>query len=393
MREMRKWIQRELHRGRELPALSAARPGAGSAELQDIPDDRVAGGGGNGAADAADPASGVDLPAAGPLSALVARLLSGSPRDPLPDTAASSADELIAAVSDPLGDGDLQLALYLCFELHYRSFPQVDPAWEWSPGLLALRVRMEEAFLGALEAALGPGEPVDPEAVGEHLFRLEAGDEGVSLSRRLETSADLEQFREFVVHRSLYQLKEADPHSWAIPRLSGAAKTALLEVQGDEYGSGRPERMHSALFAKTMRALGLDDRENAYLDRIPGHTLATVNLMTAMGLRQARRGAIVGHLAMFEMTSAQPNRRYGNALRRLGFDSEATDFYDEHVEADAVHENIAAYDLAGGLARQQPELAWDIVFGARALLFLEDRFARHLLAAWERGETSLRRLL
>ncbi len=164
-------------------------------------------------------------------------------------------------------------------------------------------------------------------------------------------------------------------------------------MQADEYGGGRAERMHSRLFAKTMRALGLDDRENAYLAHAPGETLATVNLMSAIGLRRSRRGAIVGHLAMFEMTSALPNRRYGNALRRLGFGAEATDFYDEHVEADAVHENIAAYDLAGGLARQEPELADDILFGARALLFLEDRFARHLLEAWEDGRTSLRRPL
>jgi len=333
------------------------------------------------------------LPAAGPISALVARLLSASPDAAerlLP--AAEERAERLDAVEEPLGDDDLQLALYLCFELHYRSFPRVDPGWEWSPELLALRTSLEDRFLGALEAAVGPGEPVDPDRVGDLLFRLEAGG-GPSLSRRLELEADLDQFREFVVHRSLYQLKEADPHSWAIPRLSGPAKTALLEVQGDEYGGGRAERMHSALFAKTMRALGLDDRENAYLDRIPGVTLATVNLMSALGLRRARRGAIVGHLAMFEMTSALPNRRYGNALRRLGFGEDATDFYDEHVEADAVHENIAAYDLAGGLARQEPELAWDIVFGARALLFLEGRFARHLLAAWKEGETSLRRPL
>jgi hypothetical protein len=232
---------------------------------------------------------------------------------------------------------------------------------------------MEQAFLAALDSEIGSRGPVDPARVGDLFFQLEAEDEGVSLARQLELEADLERFREFVVHRSLYQLKEADPHSWAIPRLIGPAKTALLEVQGDEYGGGRPERIHSVLFAKTMRALGLDDRENAYLDRIPGVTLATVNLMSALGLRRSRRGAIVGHLAMFEMTSALPNRRYGNALRRLGFDAEATDFYDEHVEADAVHENIAAYDLdlAGGLARQEPELAADILYGARALLCLE----------------------
>lgn len=340
---------------------------------------------------AAKPAS---LPSAGPLSELIAGLLSTSGSEAA--RAAAIEEEvaaLAAAIEDPLGDDDLQLALYLCFELHYRSFPGVDPAWEWSPGLLALRAVLERTFLATLESQIGPGGPAEPGTVGDLLFELEAGDEGASLSRYLEVQGGLEEFREFVVHRSLYQLKEADPHSWAIPRIAGAAKTALLEVQGDEYGGGRAERMHSALFAKTMRALGLDDRENAYLAHVPGETLATVNLMSALGLRRSRRGAIVGHLAMFEMTSAQPNRRYGNALRRLGFGAEATDFYDEHVEADAVHENIAAYDLAGGLARQEPRLAADIVFGARALLHLEDRFARGLLAAWERGETSLQAAL
>jgi hypothetical protein len=300
---------------------------------------------------------------------------------------------LCAEVADPLGDDDLQLALYLCFELHYRSFPGVDPAWEWDPGLLATRAALERSFLTALAAELGPAAPVDPAEVGETLFRIEAADEGVSLSRHLEVAAGIEEFREFVVHRSLYQLKESDPHSWAIPRLNGPAKTALLEVQGDEYGGGRAERMHSVLFAKAMRALDLDDDENAYLDRVPGSTLATVNLMSALGLRRERRGAIVGHLAMFEMTSTQPNRRYGNALRRLGCDEAATDFFDEHVEADAVHENIAAYDLAGALARQEPETAADIIFGARALLHLEDRFGRALLAAWQAGRTSLRQAL
>ena len=332
------------------------------------------------------------LPSPGPICDLVVGMLSG-PRENayLSAEPAAEAARLAALVESPLGDDDLQLALYLCFELHYRSFPNVDPAWEWDPTLLAVRAVLEEVFFDALEAEIASGEPVDPAQIGDLLFRLEAEDGGISLSRHLEVEAGIEEFREFVVHRSFYQLKESDPHSWAIPRLDGPAKTALLEVQADEYGGGRPERMHSRLFAKTMRALGLDDGENAYLAHAPGETLATVNLMSAIGLRRSRRGAIVGHLAMFEMTSAQPNRRYGNALRRLGFGFEATDFYDEHVEADAVHENIAAYDLAGGLAKQEPELAADILFGARALLFLEDRLGRRLLEAWREGQTSLRR--
>jgi Iron-containing redox enzyme len=331
--------------------------------------------------------------AVGAISALVLELLESEVgrAEQFGDLAATVTC-LVEAGPSALEDDDLQLALYLCYELHYRSFDGVDPTWEWNPSLLGVRAVLEKSFFAALEQCV-PREQVEPEEVGDRLFALEAADQGASLSRRLEINPDLDQFREFVVHRSLYQLKEADPHSWAIPRLSGAPKTALLEVQGDEYGGGRAERMHSTLFAKTMRALDLDARENAYLELIPAPTLASVNLMSGFGLHRARRGAIVGHLAMFEMTSALPNRRYGNALRRLGFDSEATDFYDEHVEADAVHENIAAYDLAGGLAKSEPALAEDILFGAAAMLFLEDRFARHLLDSWQEDRTSLRRSL
>jgi hypothetical protein len=116
-----------------------------------------------------------------------------------------------------------------------------------------------------------------------------------------------------------------------------------------------------------------------------------VNLMSLCGLHRRLRGALVGHLALFEMSSSIPNRRYARGLRRLGFDSEAaTAFFDEHVEADAVHENLAAVDLAGGLARQEPELAGQILWGARAMLALDDRWARHLMGAWEAGRSSLR---
>jgi hypothetical protein len=139
-----------------------------------------------------------------------------------------------------------------------------------------------------------------------------------------------------------------------------------------------------------MDALGLDSRYGAYVERIPAVTLATVNLMSMFGLQRRLRGALVGHLALFEMTSSVPNRRYASGLRRLGLGPEATGFYDEHVVADAVHENVAAVDLAGGLARQDPSLAADVLWGAAALIELEGRFARHLLGAWEAGESSLR---
>jgi hypothetical protein len=112
--------------------------------------------------------------------------------------------------------------------------------------------------------------------------------------------------------------------------------------------------------------------------------------MSLFGLHRRLRGAIVGHLAVFEMTSSIPNGRYAKALRRLGYDGDATAFFDEHVEADAVHENIAAVDLAGGLIRQDPALAADVMFGAAALIEIDARWATWVLERWQAGESSLR---
>src|SRR5688500_10338018 len=182
-----------------------------------------------------------------------------------------------------------------------------------------------------------------------------------SLPVFVEEEGNLEQARELLVHRSAYQLKEAGPHAGVIPRLEGVAKTTVMEIQYDEYGSGDPSWMHAELFRTTMIAAGLDGSYGAYVDRLPGTTLATVNLISLFGLHRRWRGALVGHLAGFEMTSSLPNRGYGNGFRRLGFDAEATRFFDEHVVADSVHE-VLACDLAVEVASREPALAADILF-------------------------------
>ena len=192
----------------------------------------------------------------------------------------------------------------------------------------------------------------------------------------------------FAIHRSAYQLKEADPHTWAIPRLDGRAKAALVDIQIGEYGDGVAPQVHATLFGNAMRALGLDASYGMYLDRIPGVTLATVNLVSMLGLHRRWRGTLVGHLALFEMCSVVPMGRYAHAMRRLGA-GHGSDFYDAHVVADTRHELVALHTMAGALAADEPGLASDIVIGARALAFVENAFAMHLLEAWSSGHSSL----
>jgi hypothetical protein len=308
----------------------------------------------------------------------------------LGDGAIGDVDE--ASVAEASED-DLHLSLYLAYELHYGGIDGVDPDREWSPAVLAFRGACERRFEADLRAEVGVPDR-DAEADGtpiDRALRQVLRDAGASsFAEYLAERASVERFREFLIHRSAYHLKEADPFTGAIPRLDGAAKAAMVQIQADEYGGGDPAWMHSALFANTMRAFGLDPEEGAPLELLPGTTLATVNLISMFGLHRRLRGALVGHLAAFEMSSCIPNRRYGDGARRLGFDEEATRFFDEHVEADAVHEAVAANDLAGSLVAAAPELRPDVLFGARALLHVEGVASDRILAAWEGGRSSLR---
>ena len=321
------------------------------------------------------------LPGArGPLTAWLLEHLATAPHDvgaPPPVT------------DDPLTGDDLHLALYLCYELHYRGLDGVDERWEWEPSLLAARTTFERAFEDALVAEVGAPSPLLD--IEEELRRTIASADGPSLSTWLLERRSLELLREFSVHRSAYQLKEADPHSWGLPRIGGRAKAALVEIQADEYGGGVEAEMHATLFADVLASLGLDPTYGAYLDRLPGTTLATVNLISLFGLHRRWRGALVGHLAVFEMTSVVPMGRYAELCRRLGLPEEASRFYDVHVVADAVHQVVASRDLAAGFAAAEPERAGDVAFGARALMAVEGRFARALLEAWEAGRSSLLR--
>ncbi|MHC2998257.1 iron-containing redox enzyme family protein [Microbacterium sp. HJ5] len=328
----------------------------------------------------------------GPLSATTLAVLMNDDVAHRRDAMVGASRDAVLASDDPATDEDIQFTLFLLYACSYGSLEWIDPEWEWHPALIEARGILESAFEASLRRSVDVPDVPEPRsaAIAQALFDLTAPSPGPSLSRFLAKEATLEQAREFLIQRSIYTLREADPHSWAIPRLTGRAKAALVEIQSDEYGGGNPDRVHAEIFARTMRGAGLDATYGAYVDVVPAVTLASLNAMSMFGLNRRLLGAIVGHLAAFEMTSSLPNRSYGDAFRRLGFGPDVTDYFDEHVEADAVHEQIAARDLAGSLGEERPELLPDIMFGAAACLAVDDRSADHMRAAFEAGRSSLR---
>ena len=55
---------------------------------------------------------------------------------------------------------------------------------------------------------------------------------------------------------------------------------------------------------------------------------------------------------------------------------------DNGVEADAIHEQVAAHDICGTLAQDEPDQVDQIMFGAFTCLDLETRVARELFDVW-----------
>jgi Iron-containing redox enzyme len=311
------------------------------------------------------------------------------PRGPLTEelcgalrTGADDFSRVLAAAARAEGE-DAALALWTLHELHYRGFVDVSDRLEWDPQLLRVRGLLESDLEGRLRARF-----TRPEGLSfvPDFFGWLDEQEGASMASHVHRAADRAQVLELIRVRSLYHLKEADPLAWVVPRLGVRAKAALVELQYDEYGAGDPNRLHHHLFAEGMAASGLEPSYGAHLDVVPLEALEQNNAASLLGLHRRLRGAALGHLAAFEATSSLPSRRMAQGLHRLGFPPEMVAYYEEHVEADAVHEQLAVRTIVGGLLADEPELEDDVWFGAFSCLDLEDRFTRSMLARWGLAE-------
>jgi hypothetical protein len=310
---------------------------------------------------------------------VVEMLAEGRPAPPDPSASA-------CAVEDP----DAQLALWVLYELAYRGFDGVPDELEWDPHLLGFRGALETAFESALRRSTRVlvGSVDDVEDPAEQVLAMVDRADGVSLSTFLRREATREQVLEYLRERSVQQLKESDPQSFVLPRLTGAAKVALAEIQYDEYGAGDPARLHQHLYAEALAAAGLDPSYGAYVDEISAVSLASANLMSLLCLNRRLRGAALGHFAVLEATSSVPSRRVAAAIERVGLGPIVAAYFDEHVEADAVHEQVAARDMCGAWVAEHPDRRGDVLFGAAAALHLDALSAQDLMGRWTRDGLS-----
>jgi hypothetical protein len=263
----------------------------------------------------------------------------------------------------------------------YAGFADVDDGLEWHPDLLRLRRDLE----GELEERLVARFPGVPEGADDDLvtafFDYVEQHDGPSVASHVHTGATQDQAIELLRWRSLYHLKEADPSSFVLARLPRDARAALAELLYDEYGAGRPERLHSRLFADALRSVGLDP-DARYVDEVPTEVLEMNNSVSMFGFHRRLRGAAMGHLAAFECTSSVPARKLAQGFQRLELPPPVIDYYTEHVVADAVHEQLAVRAILLPLVEAEPAQLHGVFLGAFTCLDQEARTAQELLGRW-----------
>ncbi len=278
-------------------------------------------------------------------------------------------------------DHDAQLALYILNELHYSGWAGVDDGWEWTPKVAQWREHLASWFERTVRAEVD-SNLADPAIEVTRLLGLD----GPSVSRHLAAEGTIDQLVESMILRTPYHGKEADPHTFVIPRLSGSVKRTLCDIQAGEYGVGHA-RSHAELFADALTDLGIDPTPNAHIDLCTGPSLATSNLVSLGALRRRLRGVVLGQLSLFEMDSVVPNGRMVRCAERLGCSARVRWFFQVHVLADAEHEVQAQQAFLVDYPQQEPAQVDNLLLGMRAQSLIDHRLAADLMDEWTRRST------
>ena len=180
------------------------------------------------------------------------------------DRCAVGRDPAARRAADPYGE-DLQLALYCLYELHYRGFAGRRRRTRVGPRPAA---RARGTSNGSSSARCGRRSPAgdDVEQVDRRLLAEPVEAAAAGVSHHLRRAGERWQLREYVAHRSLYHLKEADPQAWVIPRLHRGGQGGAGDRRARRVRRGRSgARARAAVRGDDARA-----RARRRLRRLPG---------------------------------------------------------------------------------------------------------------------------
>lgn len=215
-------------------------------------------------------------------------------------------------------------------------------------------------FESALDEVVGPVDrTITPDAYVDHVLARPSPGSTVSA-------------RDWLVRRSPYLLHEADAHTLAMARMDPSVQHVVAEIQAGEYGLGH-RNTHAAIFRSCLDSIGVQPHEA--VDESPGPWLAAANLPWLFASSIRFRGAALGQLALFELDSVGPCRRFIANWNEAGLPEAGRRWFDIHALADVEHERLIRDRVLPIANSFTPDEAEAFRFGIEATWTLANRSA------------------
>jgi len=158
---------------------------------------------------------------------------------------------------------------------------------------------------------------------------------------------------------------------------SGAQKMELAGNYWDEMGNGESGDVHTAMFAKTLSSLGIDDdylATNMLLEaRISG------NLSAALALSRRHYYKAAGFFAVTEYLVPRRFKQLTKGWRRAGLPEAGIRYHDLHIGIDAVHASGWFKNVVARLVDADPRAGREIALGALMRLSSSQRYMDALM--------------
>jgi hypothetical protein len=244
-------------------------------------------------------------------------------------------ERLQLALRSPLDSFDSRSTLLTLLDvhaLHLAPLDQLDGAedWQHDPRVSALKRSLEARFRSRLDDRAA--EQWDD--AGEALRQLAREEPVPPIYDWLAAEATLDELVDFVALEGGPDADFDDLVALCQVGLAGLPKITLGANYWDEMGRGAPERVHTHLHDRMVRALGIHAVPPSQL---PLEALERKVLNGYLATNRSLQPELLGSLGLIECQAGPRCRRVVTALQRLEAPPDALAFYEEHSSVDPEH--------------------------------------------------------
>jgi hypothetical protein len=247
-----------------------------------------------------------------------------------------------------------------------RMAPQfVDADWQKTLERDTRMLRLEGGFVEELRADIldrAAAAPTDPEgfvAWFEDLKQTGPG-QGDSLFPWLAEEATRDQLRWFFEQEAAGEAGFDDLVAYTQVKLPVQAKLELARNYWDEMGRGNAKGMHGPMLDALVETMEVDP----CIETTVWESLALANAMTAMATSRRYAWHSVGALGVIELTAPGRSALVAKGLRRIGLNDRERRYFDLHAVLDVKHSEDWNREALIPLVAEDPRRATAIAEGA-----------------------------